>query len=614
MKRSTLLLIVAAVLGLVPAGAAERPNIVVFLTDDQSQTDSTVYGSKDLRTPNMARLAAAGMTFDRAFVASPSCAPSRAAMLTGLMPARNGAEANHAKPRDDLKKLPEYLQELGYEVAAFGKVAHYNHGKLYGFDHTEFEGFHDHRGIPAAVDYLAKRDTKTAKPLCLFVGTNWPHRPWPEEHGGYDPAGLALPATQVDTPETRDFRARYDHAVTKADDDFGTIYDAALQHLGKETLFLFSSDHGAQWPFGKWNLYDDGIRVPLIVSWPGMILPGTRCEAMVSWIDFLPTLVEAAGGTAPKVGDGKGEIDGRSFLPVLRGERQEHRERIFATHSGDQKMNIYPIRSLRDEGWKYIWNLHPEFKFTTHVDRAKVADEVSYFRSWEKAAATGDVHAQATVRRYHERPAAELYDLAADPLEQRNLAADAAHAGRVKAMHAELDEWMNAQGDKRTVFDTPILLSGATAPAATPAPEPAPRTGKPHIVFVFADDMGVGDLGCYGGTIAPTPNIDRLAKEGARFTQYYSAAPICSPSRAGLLTGSFPARWKITSYLQTRAGNQACEQADFLDPKAPTIPRRLKRDGYATAHFGKWHLGGGRDVIDPPKFAPYGYDEHAGTW
>jgi arylsulfatase A-like enzyme len=161
---------------------------------------------------------------------------------------------------------------------------------------------------------------------------------------------------------------------------------------------------------------------------------------------------------------------------------------------------------------------------------------------------------------------------------------------------------------KRCIFRVAFCLFAGTfaAHAATPT--------KPHILFILADDMGLGDLGCYGGKLAPTPGIDRLATEGTRFTQYYSAAPICSPSRAGLITGMFPARWRITSFLQTRAGNAGCEMADFLDPRAPSLPRALQAAGYATAHFGKWHLGGGRDVADAPKFAAYGYDEHAGTW
>jgi arylsulfatase A-like enzyme len=137
---------------------------------------------------------------------------------------------------------------------------------------------------------------------------------------------------------------------------------------------------------------------------------------------------------------------------------------------------------------------------------------------------------------------------------------------------------------------------------------------RPNIIFLLTDDMGYGDVGCYGGKFVPTPNIDRLAKEGTKFTQYYVASPVCSPSRTGLLTGMCPARWHITNYLQTRAGNRASEQADFLDPKAPSIARTLKQAGYVTGHFGKWHMGGGRDVTNAPPFSDYGFDEHASTY
>lgn len=133
------------------------------------------------------------------------------------------------------------------------------------------------------------------------------------------------------------------------------------------------------------------------------------------------------------------------------------------------------------------------------------------------------------------------------------------------------------------------------------------HAAAPNVVLVLIDDMGYGDLGCYGGS-ARTPNIDRLAAEGVRFTQYYSAAPICSPSRCGILTGQRPDRWRITSYLESREMNEKRGMAQWLDPKAPSLARVLQSAGYRTGHFGKWHLGGQRDVGDAPLIQDYGFD------
>jgi len=139
--------------------------------------------------------------------------------------------------------------------------------------------------------------------------------------------------------------------------------------------------------------------------------------------------------------------------------------------------------------------------------------------------------------------------------------------------------------------------------------------GRPHIVLILTDDLGYGDVSCYApGTGVPTPNINRIAREGMRFTQFYVMAPICSPSRAGILTGRFPAEVRLNSYLQKRDGNRNCDQNDYLDPTIPTLPHTLKTAGYKTAHIGKWHMGGGRDVDNAPSIGKYGFDEWIGTW
>ncbi len=131
----------------------------------------------------------------------------------------------------------------------------------------------------------------------------------------------------------------------------------------------------------------------------------------------------------------------------------------------------------------------------------------------------------------------------------------------------------------------------------------------PNIVMVFIDDMGWGDFSCFGNTEAKTPHVDRMAAEGIRFTQFYVNSPICSPSRCALTTGQYPQRWKITSYLNNRADNARRGVANWLNLKAPSFARILHDHGFATGHFGKWHLGGQRDVDDAPPITAYGFDE-----
>ncbi len=426
--------------------AADRPNVVLFLADDLGWADCPPAGGAAPPAPNMLRLGRDGMTFTHAFVASPSCAPSRAALLTALDPARSGAMLNHVAPRPQHRRWPAYFKDLGYETAAIGKTAHYAQVTQYGFDHASHYKYHEDDCVAAAVGWLARR--KSDKPLCLIVGTNWPHVPWPADGWG-DPAAVAVGPRLVDTPETRRAVTRYRAAVANADRDLGLVYDAARAHLGANTLFAFTGDHGAQLPGGKWNLYDAGVRTPLVVAWPGKVKPGSTSDAFVTWTDLLPTLHEAAGGPPLATGRGAGEVSGRSFLPVLTGRATAHHDRVFLTHSGDGKMNQYPMRGVRDRGWKYVRNLNPDGEYHSHVDLGPnpKADGRDYWDSWAAKAKT-DPAAAAVVRAYHKRPAEELYDLRADPDEVKNLAADPAHAATLARLRSDLDAWMKANGDE----------------------------------------------------------------------------------------------------------------------------------------------------------------------
>ena len=440
-----------------PETSTTRPHIVLFLSDDHGQRDSGIYGSSIVRTPNLDRIAKAGLRFTHAFVGSPTCTPSRAILFSGLTSVHNGAQANHTYLQPNVKTLPQYLAPLGYRLAHFGK-GHIQPRSQYA--PLEFVGGSMRRNakfgnleLNAEVverwmqDHSKKKD---AAPACLIVGSFRPHVPWPTE-SEYDPAKVDLPPTLVDTPETRRYRALYYSDVTAMDRLVGKVYDAAHKHLGDNVLFIYTSDHGPQWPFGKWNLYDAGIHVPLVATWPGVIEQGEVTEAMVNSPDLLPTLVEIAGGEAPE------NIDGKSYARVLRGKRKSHREHVFSTHSGDGDMNVFPMRSVRTARFKYIRNLRPEFKYTTHIDRAHARDGRGYFDSWVAAAGQGDELAAAAVARYHRRPAEELYDVVADPHEQTNLAGVAEHEATLRQLRSLVDGWMKEQGDEGRVFGTPQL-------------------------------------------------------------------------------------------------------------------------------------------------------------
>ena len=443
---------IASAAGVGKKVADARPDIVIFIADDLSWTDIGSNGSKDARTSNIDRLAREGTCFARAFAASPTCTPSRSALLTGDYPMRNGAHANHSNILGDVCTMPAYLKALGYRVVVAGKTD-FGPPRAFPFEYLAGSTVHPDgkrrqallsRLDTGVIDELfATRDPDT--PLALFVASFQPHVPW-ARNAIYDPATLTLPANFVDTPQMRQDFARYLTDVTDLDREIGEVRDSIARH-GKadDTLFVFTVDHGAQLPFAKWTLYDPGIHVPLIAVWPGKCAASRRTDAMVSLIDVLPTVLEAAGAPRPQ------SIDGKSFLPVLMGEQETFRDVLFAAHTGDKNFNRSPMRAIRTDRWKLIANLNSS---ETYINAMTNATESSTFwASWVERAKT-DERAAELVHRYQHRPPFELYDLDADPDETHNLADDPAHADTLAALKKRLASWRIAQGEKLT--DVPM--------------------------------------------------------------------------------------------------------------------------------------------------------------
>jgi len=413
-----------------------KPDIVLFISDDHGWADSGAYGDKYVRTPNIDRLAKESMRFTHAFAASPLCSPSRCVIETGLMPHRNGAHKFGTPIRNDIRTMPEYFKAMGYYTAHIGKF-HHNPRKRFPYDFI-------HGSEMKAAGFLAAYDKP--KPLLLVVCTHPPHTPW-SKNNTYDPKKIVLPPNYVDTPETRSDRANYYSDVTRMDGILGGVLDAVDKRKNRaDTLFIYTSDQGANWPFEKWCLYDGGLRVPFIVRRPGKIARGGATDAMVSFADILPTIIDAAGGERPK------DIDGLSFMGVLEGKSKTHRKVVFGTHTGNDNggpgiANHCPARTIRTVAHRYILNLEPNRTFTTHITGCrKGPHHLPFWASWVRKAKT-DAKAERIVKAYQHRPGEELYDLEADPHEMHNLADSPECSTLLDSMRKRLAEWCKQQND-----------------------------------------------------------------------------------------------------------------------------------------------------------------------
>ena len=404
-----------------------RPNMILFIGDDHSVWDAGCYGNKVVRTAHLDRLASQGMRFDRAFTATAMCAP-RSMLYTGLFPHRNGCHMNHGVTLQEVKSLPHYLSPLGYRVALAGK-RHISPRTVYPFELV------DQKDIDKVI--LGNN------PFCLVIASHEPHAP--HEPAAYSPTEVPIPPYLPDTPAVRRKIVGYYTDIDILDRELGHAMDL-LMRSGKQdnTLFIYAGDHG-NGLMAKWTCYEAGLRVPFVARWPSRVKAGSVTEAMVSFVDVLPTFLDAAGAKEPE------GVDGRSFLKVLTGETEEHRQLIFGAHTNQGIISgeAYPVRSVRDARYKYIQNLNPDGRPTNVGVFGRNHRELTtgMWAEW-KAKARTDTDASRLLGRVMNRPAEELYDLAQDPWELTNLASAPSHAEAKARLLRELDRWMKQQGDR----------------------------------------------------------------------------------------------------------------------------------------------------------------------
>lgn len=442
-------------------GASEasqrRPNILMILGDDATYNDLPLYGGRNVKTPRIDRLASEGKLFTHAYASMAMCQPCRTELYTGLYPMRTGTCWNHSATKAGTESICHALRPLGYRVGITGKT-HVVPRSCFPFDAVA--GFEDNCVAPTAdincegIARYMKQDP--SQPFCLVVGLVVPHVVWTVgDPSHFDPKTLTLPPNLADTPQTRRDYAKYLAEIEVLDQQVGAVLDT-LEASGQadNTLVIFSSEQGAQFPGCKWTNYDTGVRTGFVARWPGRIKAGSRTDAIIQYADVLPTLIEAAGGRVKAA-----RYDGASFLEALTGDKPTRRQYAYAMHNNLPEGPAYPIRSVRDKQYRYIRNLSPD---SLHVQRYIMGkpEHNPYWNTWMWAAADNP-KTERLVSRYLNRPAEELYDSEQDPYELNNLADNPRFADVKARLSKELDRWMTEQGDPGAALDTMEMLNAS---------------------------------------------------------------------------------------------------------------------------------------------------------
>lgn len=415
------------------ADPAQPPNILYMHSHDSGRYFSP-YGQA-VSTPNLNRLATEGILFRRAFSAAPTCSPSRAALLTGQFAHQNGmlGLAHRGFSLYDYKKHLLYaLRGAGYQSVLAGLQHIAPKPEQIGYD--ELMAPKTTKAVdvaPKAVEFLNRKHTK---PFFLDVGFFETHREYPAPTAADNPRYTQPPAPIPDTPETRADMAGFHSSARELDRGIGQILDALEKNgLAGNTLVISTTDHGLAFPLMKCNLTDFGFGVSLIMRGPGIFHGGKVCDAMVSHVDIYPTVCDVVGLKHPAW------LEGKSMMPVLKGEVKEINEEVFA------EVNFHasyePKRAVRTQRWKYIRRYGD--RTIPVLPNCDDSPSKSLFLEygWKQQI----------------QPKEQLYDLIFDPNEHSNLVENPQYTAALQEMRGRLDAWM-----KRT--DDPLLKGPVKAP------------------------------------------------------------------------------------------------------------------------------------------------------
>ncbi|MEM7232140.1 MAG: sulfatase [Planctomycetota bacterium] len=458
---------------------AAKKNILLFVTDDQS-LDAGCYGNEVIQTPHMDALASDGTLFRYAFCTTASCSASRSVILTGVHNHANGhyGHQHHYhkfSSYENLSSLPVYLAQVGYRTARAGKF-HVGPEAVYRFQNVIPGSSRSSVQLANNCEEFIKE--KSEQPFFLYYCTSDPHRGGgvrresplkPDVFGNnrkypgvkeviYDPDTVIVHPFLPDTPESRAEIAEYYRSVTRLDQGLGRL----VEHLKSagvydDTLIVFIADHGIAMPGAKTTVYEGGLHSPCLVRNPYAKTRGIQSNAMISWVDIAPTLVDFAGALDPETGqlraklaralpvgtrDGaplttrsirRGTFQGRSFLSLLEREDADCWDEIYASHTFHEIQMYYPMRVVRERRWKLIWNIAHPLPFPFASDLWAAATWQAQYRKGLDAP-----YGKMTVGRYIQRPEFELFDLVSDPHESTNLASDPIHAKELRRLQEKL--------------------------------------------------------------------------------------------------------------------------------------------------------------------------------